>query len=92
MLHTHEISPNIQSHLFLHTDDQFETLEPIRMEDYLFSLDDNEGIADLFDVEDLLGEPKTKSSHDETHEATDYSLGSTSALTSSFEEQLNSCF
>ena len=58
------------------------------------SLDENEGIADLFDVDDLLGEPKMqKSSHDVTHEeATDFSLGSTSVLTSSFEEQLNSCF
>ena len=46
-----EISPNLQSHLFLHTDDQFESLEPpLNVDDYLCSLEDTEGITDLFDI------------------------------------------
>ena len=49
---TQEISPNLQTHLFLHTDDQFECLEPppLNVEDYLYSLGDSEGISDLFDI------------------------------------------
>lgn len=53
-----EVSPNVQSHLFLHTDDQnevdshFEQLQPsLSVDDYMFSLENTEGISDLFDID-----------------------------------------
>ncbi|KAK2165785.1 hypothetical protein LSH36_45g06034 [Paralvinella palmiformis] len=53
--------PDVTDHLFLHTDDQhfvdthFEQLQPPLDDttDYIFSLEQEEGIADLFDIGDI---------------------------------------
>ncbi len=60
LLAEQDISPDCPINLFLHTDDQnsfdthFEPLEPPLSDvDYMFSLQQGEGISDLFDVDSL---------------------------------------
>ncbi len=59
LLDSEDISAEIDAQLLLHTDDQnldahFESLEPpLEDSDYLFSLDQGEGISDLFDIDDI---------------------------------------
>ena len=60
-----DISPDSDHNLLLHTDDQnfdahFEHLQPpVNEEDYMFSLEQGEGIGDLFDdvVESFIKSP-----------------------------------
>ena len=61
LLDAQDISADVPDNLFLHTDDQhlmdahFEQLQPPLGDatDYMFSLEQGEGIADLFDIADI---------------------------------------
>ena len=57
LLDTQDLLPDEDNSLFLNTNDQFDAesfaqLEPpLSEEDYMFSLEQNEGISDLFDID-----------------------------------------